>query len=67
MLLSASVDHSFASWKLSTLNSSWLPSTMSAPAKDCAFNATCSIIEGPRRRLFTGDRFGTIRATICPE
>jgi WD40 repeat protein len=67
ILLSASVDHSFASWKLSTLNASWLPSAMSAPAKDYAFDATCSVIESKRRRLFTGDRFGTIRATLCPD
>jgi len=66
-VLTASVDHSVACWKLATLSASWLPATMNAPAAERNVEATCSVIEASRYRLFTGDCYGRLRAVALPE
>lgn len=71
-LLSASSDRSFASWTLDTAqlrggtSASWAPAAMHAPPRVRTTEASCAVMEPSRRRLITGDRFGTVACATLP-
>lgn len=72
-LLSASSDRSLAGWNLSNatddgaFTNKWSPTLMYAPSHQDATESVCSCVEVAKRRLFSGDRFGSVHCATLPS
>lgn len=72
-LLSASNDRSLAGWNLSNatddgaFTNKWSPTLMYAPSHQDATESVCSCVEVAKRRLFSGDRFGSVHCATLPS